>query len=163
MEIFKKSFLELIGVFAFLAIIFLVLYYISDDDVDPRVVNASLAGQEIILEIADNTYLQNIGLSGREEMPMDYGMIFVYGDELENLTFWMKDTLMPLDMIFLNKELEVVHVIENVPVCEQEPCESYTFDGKAQFVIELNSGWVEEYGVEQGEVLKFKVPNLFDS
>ncbi len=163
MDIFKKSFLELVGVIALVLVVSLVLYYFAKDDVGVRVVKASLAGEDIVLEVADNTYLKNLGLSGRKEMSMDYGMIFVYETELEGLTFWMKNTLIPLDMIFFNEDFEVVHIIENVPVCEEEPCEKYTFDGNAQYVVELNSGWVEEHGVTKGDELEFKALDLSGS
>lgn len=162
MEILKKSFFELVGVIAFVSIVLIIIYFISGEE-EVKFLNANLVGEDIVLEVADNIYLQGIGLSGREDMPMDYGMIFVYDYELEGLTFWMKDTLIPLDMIFLNEDFEIVHIIENVPICEEDPCERYTFDGKAKYVVELNAGWVEKYDVELGDVLKLKAPGQSDS
>ncbi len=163
MGIFKKTLIELLVFIAIFVVIVLVLNYFVDEDEDLRIVNAKLAGQELTLEVADNSFLQNIGLSGREYLPENQGMIFVYDEEIDGLSFWMKDTLIPLDMIFLNSEFEVVYIIESVPICDEEPCPTYTSQEKAKYVIELYAGWVEAHNLEEGEVLKFKVQDQSDS
>ena len=163
MGVLKKTLIELLVVITVFVVIILAVNYFVDEDDSLRTVNAKLAGQEVTLEVADNSFLQSIGLSGREYLEENHGMIFVYEEEIENLTFWMKDTLIPLDMIFFNGDFKVVYIIENVPICEQDLCPEYTSPQKAQYVVELNAGWVEEYGLEKGDVIKFKVLDQSDS
>lgn len=150
-------------VFILFLILFATKHFYEEKEDSTHVVIANLANQEIILEVADNNFLRRLGLSGRDYMDENYGMIFVYDYEIEGLSFWMKDTLIPLDMIFLNKNFEVVHIIENVPICYEEPCSQYTYEGSAKYVLELNAGWVENHGVELGEVLELKGLDQFDS
>ncbi len=163
MNVFKKTFVEFIVVVVILVLVALALSYFVSDENGVRVINAQLAEQNVTLEVADNTFLQGIGLSGREYLEENHGMIFVYDQERENLSFWMKDTLIPLDIIFLNADFEVVEIIENVPICEEDPCPTYDSEQKAQYVIELNAGWVEENNLKEGDLLKIKVPGQSDS
>lgn len=163
MGILKKTFIELIVVLAVLLVIILALNYFIDEEESLRIINAQLVEQEITLEVADNSFLQSIGLSGREYLEENHGMIFVYDEEIEELSFWMKDALISLDIIFFNSDFEVVHIIESVPICEQDPCPTYTSPKKAQYVIELNAGWVERHDLEQGDILKFKALDQSDS
>ena len=163
MGILKKTFVELIVVLSVLLVIVLALNYFIDEEEGLRIINAQLVEQEITLEVADNSFLQSIGLSGREYLEENHGMIFIYDGEIEKLTFWMKDTLIPLDMIFFNSDFEVVHIIEDVPICEQDPCPTYTSPEKAQYVVELNAGWAERHDLEKGDILKFKVLDQSDS
>jgi uncharacterized protein len=164
MNIFKKTLIEVVVVFAVLIVLLLILNYFVDEQEETIViVNAQLAGQDIVLEVADNPFSRAIGLSKREHLQENHGMIFIYDDEVEELSFWMKDTLIPLDMLFLNKELEIVRIFENVAICEEDPCPLYTYDGLALYVIELNAGWVGKYDVKEGDILELKTPDLSDS
>lgn len=163
MNVFKKSFLELVGVVVVLTIVVLVLNFFSDEQPDYREIEAEINDVKITLEIADNSYLHSVGLSGRDSLQENHGMIFIYDDELEELSFWMKNTLIPLDIIFLNKDLEIVHIFENVPICEEDPCPQYTSEKKAQYVVELNAGWVEENGVKIGDEVKIINQDQSDS
>ena len=85
---------------------------------------------------------------GRESMPANHGMLFFF-DEEKPLTFWMKDTLIPLDMIYINSDMEVVEVKANVPPCEEDPCPKYK-SKPAQYVLEVNAGMAEKKKVSVG-------------
>jgi uncharacterized protein len=164
MNIFKKTLIEVAVVFAILLVLILILnYFVDEQEETVIIINAQLAGQDIVLEIADDSFSRAIGLSGREDLQENHGMIFVYEYEVEGLSFWMKDTLIPLDMLFLNKDLEIVHIFENVPICEEDPCPLYTYDGFALYVIELNAGWVGKHGVQEDDILELKALDQSDS
>ncbi len=153
MNILKKTFFEVlavVGVFALLA--FVLSYFASKEQTESFFV-AKLAEQEIVLEIADNEFLRTKGLSERESLGENEGMIFVFDEDTEGLSFWMKNTYIPLDIIFLNSELEVVHIIEDVPICQEDPCPAYEYEGEARFVIEMNAGWSKKNDLELGTYL----------
>jgi uncharacterized membrane protein (UPF0127 family) len=79
-------------------------------------------------------------------MPAEEGMIFVFPDERPR-TFWMKNTCIPLDMLFLAADGTVVGILEQVPVLSQAmrsvPC-------PAAYVLEMNAGWARRHGVMPG-------------
>jgi len=108
------------------------------------------------VEIADSPQERATGLMWRESMPMDAWMLFVFENEwIRN--FWMKNTLIPLDMIRLDSEWVIVHIEENVQPCEMdewEICPSYGPDDGvyAQYVLELNGGEVEKKSIAWGSV-----------
>ena len=140
-------------------------YFFSKDDAYEEEVEvyAVINNIKVTLEVADDHASKALGLSGREFLDENDGMIFVYDKETPSLTFWMKNTLIPLDMIFLSSDFEVVYIIKNVPVCEKDPCENYTSEADAQYVIELNSGWSEKNNLKVGESIEVKGLPQFDS
>lgn len=101
------------------------------------------------IEIADTDQERQQGLMFRENMPDDHGMWFVFGED-NYYSFWMKNTLIPLDMIWLDKGLKVVHIEEFVAPCKKDPCPSYATPVPARYVLELNAGIVQEIALEVG-------------
>jgi hypothetical protein len=93
------------------------------------------------------------GLMHREYLSKDRGMIFIF-DDSDKRTFWMKNTLIPLDMIFVDNENKVVDMKKNFQPCREEPCETYTSSQPARYVIEVNAGLTDELGIETGQVLE---------
>lgn len=92
------------------------------------------------------------GLMFRESLPEHQGMLFVF-DEEKPRRFWMKNTLIPLDMIFLDANKTVVFIHENAEPCEQDPCKLYP-SPPAQYVLEVNGGSAEKNGIVVGSVLR---------
>lgn len=86
------------------------------------------------------------GLQGVTELPEDEGMLF-YFDPPEDVSMWMKDTLIPLDIVFINDDEEVVYVGEGVPNTETQ----MTVQNVA-YVLEVNSG----SGIQEGDELDFE-------
>lgn len=89
------------------------------------------------LEIADTLEKRMQGLMYRESLDKDKGMLFDSKEENMHY-FWMKNTLIPLDIIRIDKNLEVLEII-SAPSCIQDPCPSYGPDKPSRWVIELNS------------------------
>mgnify|MGYP003944607301 CR=1 FL=1 len=106
------------------------------------------------VEIADTHEKQLRGLMFRKSIPGDYGMLFVYNDE-QIRGFWMKNTLVHLDLIFLDKNKQVVDMILNVPPCKADPCQTYASDKEAQYVIELRGRRAKELNLKIGDTVFF--------
>ncbi len=90
------------------------------------------------VEIADEPRERINGLMGRESLDEDAGMLFIF-DKEEVQGFWMKDTSIPLDMIWINSSNDVIYIKENAQPCEQE-CEIYYSNESALYVLEVNAG-----------------------
>jgi uncharacterized membrane protein (UPF0127 family) len=67
--------------------------------------------------------------------------------------FWMKNTLIPLDMIWLDAQARIVSIAVSVPPCKADPCPSYAPDGNATYVIEVVSGFARQHHLKKGDHL----------
>jgi uncharacterized membrane protein (UPF0127 family) len=101
-------------------------------------------------EIADTPEKQARGLMFRRCLKEGYGMLFVFPDD-EVRSFWMKNTLIPLDMIFLNSDRQVVDLYRSVPPCRADPCPSYTSALPARYVLEIAGGLAQKLKLEIGD------------
>lgn len=95
------------------------------------------------------------GLQGRTSLAPDTGMLFVFSGE-GVYKFWMKDTSIPLDMIWLDGSKRVVDVKTNVPPCIKAPCPVYVPSQKALYVLEVNANYAQTHGVRLGDQAIFK-------
>ncbi len=112
----------------------------------------NINGIEIEAEVASTDAERATGLMNREFLPRYSGMLFVYGSEAQR-TFWMKNTLIPLDIIFLNSNKEVVSISSNTVPNQTDKL--YYSKFPAQFILELNAGMAEELEINTGNVLEF--------
>lgn len=110
---------------------------------------------KVIVEIADTDAKRQRGLMFREQMAPTDGMIFLF-DEPGNYPFWMKNTLIPLDMIWLDRDARIVWIAESVPPCKADPCPSYDHKGQALYVVEVVSGFAKEHKLRVGDRLVLK-------
>jgi len=108
---------------------------------------------KFFVEIADEPREWQTGLMFVENLPKNEGMLFIFNDSAPR-TFWMKNTLIPLDMIFIDENFVVVDVKENVPPCESDPCQTYPSEKSPKFVLELNAGSVKENNISVGAVMR---------
>ncbi|MGH8214247.1 MAG: DUF192 domain-containing protein [Rhodanobacteraceae bacterium] len=113
-----------------------------------------LNSHRFTVEIADTPPARAHGLMDRTEMPADHGMLFIFPDS-EPRTFWMKDTLIPLDILFFDEAQRLVSVQEDVPQCRSDPCPVYPSIAPARYVLELNAGVAAKLGVRRGDVITF--------
>lgn len=103
---------------------------------------------EIQAEIADTYELRTMGLMNRDELQEGNGMLFIF-ENPNILLFWMKDTLIPLDIIFFD-EAGVFVKSETMDPCEEEPCRTYNSKGNAIYALEVFAGFIEQYNVGEG-------------
>lgn len=100
------------------------------------------------IEIANTDETREAGLMFRESLGADSGMLFVF-DDVEVRNFWMKNTLLPLDVIFFDEEGDWVSTSTMSP-CENMPCISYSSIFPAQYALEVNAGWAKRNAVSEG-------------
>ena len=111
-----------------------------------------LKGQKFTVEVADTDEKHALGLMFRDELAADHGMLFVVPREAPR-SFWMKNTRIPLDIMYFNAELELVSMSRNTPPCRTRRCPSYPSALPARFVLELNAGMASKLGVVVGDRL----------
>jgi uncharacterized protein len=119
----------------------------------PRVVFPD--GTVIHVEIAADDATREQGLMFRDRMAEDRGMIFIFPAN-GAYPFWMKNTLIPLDMIWIDDQRRIVHVASNVPPCKADPCPNYPPNAAAKYVLELAAGVAAKHHLANGQVLRYK-------
>ncbi|MEP6800654.1 MAG: DUF192 domain-containing protein [Acidobacteriota bacterium] len=118
----------------------------------PRVQMPS--GSVYRLELAKTPDDQAQGLMFRESLPEKSGMLFVFGDAAVH-KFWMKNTMIPLDMIWLDAGGKVLFVNAGTPPCKADPCANYGPDAPASSVLEIAGGMAVREKVAVGTTLRF--------
>lgn len=96
------------------------------------------------------------GLQFRKSLDPDRGMLFIF-QKSGPYAFWMKDTLIPLDMVWMDDTRKVVHIEHNVPPCTADPCPRYPPGQPALYVLEVNAGYTEEVGLKSGDTAEFRL------
>lgn len=112
-------------------------------------------GNEVVLvdvEVADSPEERATGLMGRKSLGEDEGMLFVFFEPTKS-SFWMKDTLIPLSIAFIDDENKIIS-IQDMDPCREEPCPPYAPDEPYWAALEVNQGAFEEWGVEVGDVVR---------
>jgi len=113
-----------------------------------------IRGQRFTVEVADSFEERERGLMFRDELAKDSGMLFIHDNE-ETQAYWMKNTHIPLDILYFNKDRKLVSAQERVPACSAgDRCPPYASEGAALYVLELNAGSVELYKIQAGDEMK---------
>ena len=112
------------------------------------------SGKRITVEIADTDKKREKGLMFRKSLDYNEGMLFIFEEE-DFHTFWMKNTYIYLDLIWLDGSKKIVYYVENADPCKGEPCEHYTPLQKAKYVLELNGGFIKKEKLKLGEKISF--------
>ena len=109
-------------------------------------------GEEVPVrvEIADTDAERQTGLMGRTTLEGDAGMLFVF-DQEQTLSFWMKDTLIPLSIAYIDSEGRIVDIQDMQPLDDLPP--QYVSAEPAQYALEVNQGFFEERGVTVGDMV----------
>ena len=110
------------------------------------------SGARYALELALTPEDQAQGLMYRENLPERTGMLFVFPEDAPH-HFWMKNTMIPLDMIWMDASGRVVYVSANTPPCRADPCPTYGPDGNVRMVLEIAGGMAAKEGVTAGSVI----------
>jgi hypothetical protein len=122
----------------------------------PISASASVANQRINLEVARTPYQLSKGLMHRTFLPADQGMLFVY-EPPQPVSFWMKNTKISLDMVFL-RDGRVKMLKANVPPCTTNPCPTYGPGSEVAIdqVVELRAGRAAQLGLKTGDRVNIK-------
>lgn len=127
--------------------LFIVLIFISS--CDSTITKVCFDYKCFNVELADTEKERKAGLMNRNYLPYNGGMLFIF-DKEGYYSFWMKDTLIPLDIIWINNN-EIVYIQENAEICKQNNCETFTPNEKANYVLEINSGLIKELNLKIGD------------
>ena len=114
--------------------------------------NISIGNKEYKVTVAETDEDREQGLQGVVELPEDEGMLFIF-DEPDEVSFWMKDTVIPLDIIFIDEDLEVISVSQGDPNTETPHTES-----NVAYVLEVNRG----SGIKPGDEVDFSPKSSVD-
>lgn len=110
------------------------------------------------VEIADTPETQRIGLMGRTELPRDRGMLFVWETPF-HAAMWMKNTLIPLDFVFVREDGRIAWIVHNVPPCPPVgDCPGYGTPVPVPMVLEIAGGLSAELGLRIGDRLVLQDP-----
>ena len=121
---------------------------------EPRVV-LRVPGREPIavrVEVADTDPLRDRGLMHRRHLAPRTGMLFVF-ERMEHQSFWMKNTFIPLDIIFIDDSMRVVGVVEDATPLTEDARE---VEGDSQFVLEVSAGFARRHAIGPGTVVTFE-------
>ena len=106
------------------------------------------------IEVAETSYEQQTGLMYRKSMEKNQGMLFVYPQESPRNGFYMKNTHIALDLMYINAENKIVDFNENTEPLNETPLSSQT---PAKYVLEVSAGTVQNLGLKLGDFVAFEV------
>lgn len=114
-----------------------------------------LRGQRFVVEIADDDHERARGLMFRDRLPADHGMLFIFEQETPQ-AFWMKNTRIPLDILYFDADRVLVSWALDTPPCSTgDRCPSYPSARPAKYVLELNAGTARRLGLQLGDRIEF--------
>jgi len=109
-----------------------------------------VGGVEALVEIADDEAERSKGLMFRESLPENEGMLFVY-EAARSLGFWMRNTLIPLDIAYIDDQGRIIDIQQMEPRDET----THWSKGDAMYALEMNVGWFEAHHVVVGDLVEF--------
>ena len=112
-------------------------------------------GHVVQVELATDDATRGQGLMFRDQMPEGRGMLFIF-KRTGDYPFWMKNTLIPLDIIWINERKQIVGISANTPPCKADPCPSYPPGGMSRYVLEIGGGGAARHGLANGQTLRFE-------
>ena len=131
-----------------------VLLWAAACQAQPKVIIQTKENRELTfqVDVADTPAKRELGLQYRRDLAADRGMIFLFPSESHH-SFWMKNTPIPLDMIFISSDQKIVGIVERaVPFST----DSRSVPAASQFVLEINGGLAGQYGVKVGDSIRFQ-------
>ena len=132
--------------------VFFIVFWVNGsnrDFVDEKYDTAIKVGEhEIIVEVVDDEEERSRGLGGRKNLPGNSGMLFVF-EIPAKYSFWMKDMLFSLDIIWIDENKKIIAISENI-LPETYPA-SFSPSEPVKYVLEVNAGWAERNEVGGGE------------
>jgi len=120
----------------------------------PNQHRVTLKGHTFAVEVAQDNQSRAMGLMFRESMDDDAGMLFIF-PQPQPLAFWMKNTLIPLDILYFDQNRQLINISERTPPCKNTTtrCPNYPSEKPAKYVLEINAGLSEKYGFKAGDEL----------
>ena len=132
---------------------FVLLLCACTSSAAPQVIIHPKQGEsvQVTIEIADTPEKRSFGLMYRKDLPESHGMLFLFPRE-EPLSFWMKNTPLPLDIIFISSSRTIVSIAQHTTPFSEHPIPS---GAPAQFVLEVNGGFCQRHHIVVGDQMDF--------
>jgi hypothetical protein len=120
------------------------------------VVSLRIGAAELRVEVASTPTTRACGLSQRDRLDPERGMLFVF-PEAAPRKFWMKDTRIPLSIAFLDVDHRILNILAMAPLQTEQ---RYPSAGDAAYALEVNEGWFEAHGIGARDLAEFTVPRV---
>jgi uncharacterized membrane protein (UPF0127 family) len=137
-----------------IAVALFIVHGVAACQAEPKVTIATKEGRQVTfqVEVADTPAKREMGLQYRRELADDRGMIFIFPAESQQ-SFWMKNTPIPLDMIFINRDRKIVGIVEQTT--------PFSLDARgvaapSLYVLEINGGLSKRHGIHPGDSVRFE-------
>ena len=139
----------------FVVLLVAIAAVVHGEELSPSTVPLTLPdGKTLQVEVARTEKTRALGLMFRTALPEDRGMLFIF--EQPGLhRFWMKNTLIPLDMVWMDERKRIIHIEYQVPPCKLDPCAVYGPSADSLYVLEVISGVASREKLRPGQTLTF--------
>jgi len=149
----KKS--AVVVILGTLCVAVLAAYYLyPQTNASAQTTTINFAGVTLIVELATTPAAQQLGLSGRDSMPANHGMLFVFQQPAE-WGFWMHEMKFSLDIIWFDANQRVVFMEQSLAPCTPQGCPVFTPNTDALYVLEVNAGFVAAHNVVLGDSFSY--------
>jgi uncharacterized membrane protein (UPF0127 family) len=146
---YPAAFLYALGIFVFLCLSPAISAAQQDGQAKKGLATVRIRGAEYRVEVARTPDQQMRGLMGRSSLGKKGGMLFVF-ERPGIQAFWMKNTVIPLDIVFITKDMRIDSIRTMAP-CRADPCPVYSSAGKVLYALEVNAGEAEKRGFRTGD------------
>lgn len=136
-------------------VLVVVIIILSGMSKPTRYTNVKIGNTTVKVEIADTVIKQSKGLMFRKSLGKNEGMLFIFSNEGYH-TFWMVNMSFPIDIIWISANRTIVDITKNAEPCFI-PCKFYSPKEKAQYVLEVNSGFADKHKIKIGQKAKFNL------
>lgn len=135
-------------------LLFLIIVTISSGCLDTGndVARITINDVYVDAEVADSTLERVRGLMYRENIGETEGMFFIFDSE-DNHSIWMKNMKFPIDIIWVDENMSIVHIKHNVPPCKEEDCPTYPPSKPAKYVLEVKANFTEQNNIKIGDTV----------
>ncbi|MBU1036609.1 DUF192 domain-containing protein [Patescibacteria group bacterium] len=136
----------------FALIFFLILVFMITGCVKTEFINLKINNHQLKVEVVNDLIAMAQGLSDRESLGENHGMLFVYEDAAVR-SFWMKNMKFPLDIIWI-RDNQVIEISTNIPLLTNGQITQVTSKEAVDKVLEVNVGWAENHNIKIGDVVE---------
>ena len=139
----------------FVVLLVAIAAVVHGEELSPSTVPLTLPdGKTLQVEVARTEKTRALGLMFRTALPEDRGMLFIF-EQAGLHRFWMKNTLIPLDMVWMDERKRIIHIEYQVPPCKLDPCAVYGPSADSLYVLEVISGVASREKLRPGQTLTF--------
>jgi len=137
----------------YLSLSFFLILFTSCKAKNAHLTPITIGQKNINVEIADTPQKRQQGLMHRKKLNKDEGMLFIFTSE-QTLSFWMKNTYIPLSIAYINKNCNIIDIQDMYPLKKNEPEKTYPSKAQSQLALEVNLGWFKKNNINLGDQIK---------